>query len=94
MIEKGYIIIRAVLILFAIWTALGAVSLGTYQIPINQGGANSPYLVYNPYVELLSIFLASSGGFLLYLTGTKNAEKPIKSARTNTTETVAPSTKN
>ena len=77
---KGYVALGVVFLLFAVWIATGAVSLGTYK---THGVANGSFLVYNPYVELYSLFFALAGGFLLFSVGRENAKTPLHSEQKN-----------
>ncbi len=57
------------LILLSLGTAMGAVSLGTYQRTTTGGAVSGSYLVYNSFFEALSLLLALAGGYFLYESG-------------------------
>ncbi len=57
------------LVLLSLGTAIGAVSLGTFQRITAGGSASGSYLVYNPFFEALSLLLALGGGYFFYQSG-------------------------
>jgi hypothetical protein len=62
------------LVLLALVTATGAVSLGSSTYPIGNGQAGqNAWLVYSPLVFLLSLALAGGGIAIIYLTGREAA---------------------
>ncbi|MDH2901813.1 MAG: hypothetical protein PXY39_12665 [archaeon] len=73
--------ISAFLIILGVVSAMGSVSLGSYTLPAQQGGATSSYLVTNYAFVLLALVLSSLGAFFCYQAGRayalaqKNSEK-------------------
>ncbi len=55
------------LVLLALWTATGAVSLGSVTYPIGNGQeGQAAWLVYSPWVFLFSVILAGAGIAVIY----------------------------
>ena len=63
--SKLLIVVGGIFLLFAIATAMGAVSYGTFNTP-NSFGA---FRVVNGWFELLAVVLAGMGGYFLYRGG-------------------------
>ena len=82
----------AVFIIMAIWVAMGAVSLGTYNVPIQQGGATADYLVTNYVFVLLAFGFGALGAFFFYRAGqaSVSSESLKKRREENDTKTSPP----
>jgi hypothetical protein len=62
------------LVLLALVTATGAVSLGSITYPIGNGQeGQNVWLVYSPWVFLFSLVLAGSGIAIIFLAGREAA---------------------
>lgn len=59
----------AFLIILAILSAMGSISLGSYKVPIQQGGATGAYLVTNYVFVLLALGFGALGAFFIYRAG-------------------------
>jgi hypothetical protein len=64
--KTGYLIIGAFLAILGIWSAMGAVSLGTINKVTTGGSVQGSYLVYNPIFEMVSILLVALGMMCAY----------------------------
>jgi hypothetical protein len=76
--KTGLIIAGFYFIAMGIVSAMGSVSLGTYQITTSSVYGSGSYLVYNSFYVLLAIFFAGCGGGLLYLTGKESIKEGKK----------------
>jgi len=79
----------AFFIILAILSAMGSISLGSYQVPIQQGGASGAYLVTNYLLVLAALGFGALGAFFVYRAGqasvrpestkkSREEESPIK----------------
>ena len=67
--RTAYLVLGAFLTLLGIWSAMGAVSLGTIN-EVTQGGyLQGSFLLYNQLYELVSILLAALGMICAYYAG-------------------------
>jgi len=66
-------------ILLSIGTAMGSVSLGTYERTTQSGYVQGSYLVYNSLFQALALLLALAGGYFFYQSG-KSAGFPKSQA--------------
>lgn len=78
--KTGYMLLGAFLTLLGIWSAMGAVSLGTINRVTQGGYVQGSYLVYNPIFEVVSILLVASGMTCSYFAG-KSALHALKSTQ-------------
>lgn len=58
-----------IFVLLSTATAMGAVSLGTYQKSSVSYMVSGPYLAYNPFFGVLALLLALAGGYFFYESG-------------------------
>ncbi len=59
----------AFFIILAILSGMGSISLGTYKVPIQNGGASGAYLVTNYVLVLLALGFGALGAFFVYRAG-------------------------
>lgn len=77
------LVIGISLVLLALVTATGAVSIGSTTLPIGNGQmSQSTWLIYSPWVIALSLALAGGGMAIIYLAARDAAElsRPTKLA--------------
>jgi uncharacterized membrane protein len=66
------------LILLALVTAMGAVSIGSFSSVTSTGRREGVGLVYSPWMEFLSVILAGAGIAFVYFSGRSQTQSPQK----------------
>ena len=60
---------RVLFIILAVVTGMGSISLGSYQVVSQNGGASDAYLVTNYAFVLIALGFGALGAFFVYLAG-------------------------
>jgi hypothetical protein len=63
------VVLGIIFILLGIAFAMGSVSLGMIHQVTSSGTIEGSYLVYNPYLGLVSVTFCGLGGYFLYYAG-------------------------
>jgi hypothetical protein len=71
------LIAGAFFLLLSIPVAMGSVSLGTYQVPVQGGADTGSFLVTNYVFVLVALGFAALGAFFFYRAGKESGPRPV-----------------